>query len=131
MSTQNKLISINDFINDVSEYYRESHNSKRALELIINYNDFLNQPITEAMFINHGEKPLFEGFKKCSQKETVSNRYKKSFDNFGKDEFQITIFKVYRKKMTYVTSFHLKTINDLVGKIDEFNSDSIFSWCRL
>lgn len=132
MSKHNKLVSLNDFVSEISEYYNESKNSERALELIFNYNEFLKQPIKEEMFLNNNEIPLFEDFVKLSQKDTVNSRHKKSFNNFGKNEFQVTTYRKYGndKKYSFVTSFHLKTINDLVDKIEDYNPNSSFSWCQ-
>ena len=132
MSKQNRLISLIDFVSEISDYYHESKNSERALELIFNYNEFLKQPIKERMFIDDNELPLFEGFIKSTQKNTVNNRHKKTFDNFGKNEFQVTTYRKYGndKKKSFITSYYLKTVNDLVGKIEEYNPDSSFSWCQ-
>ncbi len=113
-----KLESLNDF---VSKLYKSGIKGKeeQALNLIYTYNYFLNLEITEEMF-----GTVFPDFIKCNQKYAVNNNIVKSFDNFGNNEFSITIYTQYGKdkKYAYVTSYHLKTINDLVGKIDNFNS---------
>jgi hypothetical protein len=45
--------------------------------------------------------------------------------------FYVCVYQKYghENKPCYVTSFHLKTVNDLVGKIDEYNSQHpVFGW---
>lgn len=124
-----KLRTLNEFTEDIEDYVNESKNVERGLKLIFAYNDFLNQPIKEEMFI--GENPLFPNFVKCTQKEATTKGIEKSFDNFGKDEFYVCVYRKYgyENKPTYVTSFHLKTVNDLVGKIDDYNSQHpVYGW---
>lgn len=125
----NELKTLNEFTEDIEDYVNESRNEERGLKLIFAFNDFLNQPIKEDMFI--GENPLFPDFVKCTTKEAITQGIKKSFNNFGKDEFCVSIYQKYgpEKKPSYVTSFHLKTVNDLVGKIDNYNSSHpIYGW---
>jgi len=117
-----KLITLSDFIEEIESYVSESFNIERGLDLIIYYKDFLKQPIKEEMFL--GDKPLFPGFVKCNQKEATSKGYLKSFDNYGEEGFYMTIYKKYDndRNPSWVLSFNLKTINDLIGKVEEFDN---------
>jgi len=128
-----KLICLNDFVDNVRDYVNESQSTERGLNLIFSYNDFLNQDIKEEMFT--GDNTLFPDFIKCTQKFASINRIEKSFDTFGKDEWQVTILRKVGKeygipeRISLVSSFHLKVINDLVGKIEEYNSfNEKFGW---
>ena len=124
-----KLINLNQFTKEIEDYVHESNNVERGLQLIFAYNDFLSQPIKEEMFI--GENPLFPNFVKCSQKEAITKGIENSFNNFGKDEFYVRVYRKHghENKPGYLTSFHLKTVNDLVGKIDHYNSHhTVFGW---
>ncbi len=117
-----KLITLSDFIEEIESYVSESFNIERGLDLIVYYKDFLKQPIKEEMFL--GDKPLFPGFVKCNQKEATSKGYLKSFDNYGEKGFYMTIYKEYDndRNPSWVSSFNLKTINDLIGKVEEFDN---------
>jgi hypothetical protein len=117
-----KLITLNEFTEDIADYVNESMNFERGLKYIFAYNDFLNQPIKEDMFI--GENPLFYDFEKRTQAEAVCYGIEKSFHYLGNNEYSVCIYKKYgnENKKGYVTSYHLKTINDLVGKIDIHNN---------
>lgn len=143
-----KLLSLAEFVTDIQDYVTESNNPERAYKLIVAYKDFLNTPITEEMFT--GKEPLFDGFVKCHPSAATTdpyNRIVKSFDNFGKEKFSITILKQagvdfisvkevsgYKlddknmKKLSFHTYFHLKTINDLVGKIDNYQYHEGNEW---
>lgn len=128
-----KLITLNSFVAEVEQYALESLNYERATQLIFAYNDFLNQAISEEMFI--GDNALFPNFTKCTQKFSSENRLDKSFDNFGGNEFQVSIMRIVGKeygqqdKICLVTSYHLKIVNDLVGKFDDYNSrNEKFGW---
>ncbi len=86
--------------------------------MVKDYAKFLNKNLTEEMFI--GKRPVFPGFVKITQNEATKGDVKLSFDNFGKDEFSVTQLKKYKPtddKLSFVTSYHLKTIEDLV-KLD-------------
>jgi hypothetical protein len=126
----NKLITLNKFVEDIENYVNESKNISRALQLIFDYQKFLSQPIKEEMFL--GDDTLFPGFVKATQKEATIRRFEKTFYNFGKDGFYVSVLhKEYGedKKPCFVTSFHLKTVGDLVGKVDECNGkDPYFGW---
>lgn len=128
-----KLITLNSFVTEVEQYARESLNYERTAQLIFAYNNFLNQPINEEMFI--GDKALFPNFTKCNQKFASENRLDKSFDNFGKNKFQVSIRRIVGKEygmkegMSLVTSYHLRIVNDLVGKVDYYVSrNEKFGW---
>jgi hypothetical protein len=128
-----KLITLNSFVTEVEQYARESLNYERIAQLIFAYSDFLNQPISEEMFVGHNA--LFPNFIKCPQKYASENRVDKSFDNFGENEFQVSIRRVVGKeygqkdRMSLVTSYHLKIVNDLVGKFDDYDSrNEKFGW---
>ena len=126
----NTLIPLSQFVEDINQYVQESHSTERGLNLIFIYNDFLKQPIQEEMFL--AENPLFPGFVKCSQKEATIKRIEKSFDNFGKDGFYVSVLHPEYgedKKPCFVTSFHLKTVGDLIGKVKDCNSKHpVFGW---
>lgn len=118
-----KLRTLSEFTEDIEDYVNESKNSERGLKLIFAYNDFLSQTIKEDMFT--GENPLFPNFIKCTQKEATDKGIERSFNNFGqKDEFYVCIYKKYEheNKSSYVTFYHLKTVADLVGKFEGYNS---------
>ena len=128
-----KLITLNDFVDNIKDYVNESHSTERGLRLIFDYNDFLNQDIKEEMFM--GETPLFDGFKNIFQSEALKLGIKKSFQKDSKGEFSVCVYRTVGKeygiseRTTYVTSFHLKSVNDLIGKIDEYNSfNKQFGW---
>lgn len=127
------LRTLNHFVVEIEQYVKESFDYQKLIEVIFAYNDFLNQPIREEMFL--GENPLFPEFIKCSQKYASENRIDKSFDNFGENEFSLSVRKwwgqEYGRKETFglVTSYHLKTVNDLVGKIERYDSfNEKFGW---
>lgn len=84
-------------------------------KMFVEYAKFLNSNLNVDMFI--GQRAVFDGFVKCSQKEALYNNTKKSFDYFGVDEFSMTLFRKYSqdRKECFVTSFHLKKIVDLVA----------------
>lgn len=86
--------------------------------IFTDYAKFLYKDIKEEMFI--GDKPIFSGFIKCTPSYASKNGIEKSFDDFGQNEFSITIYKVPEKTYnikgkTFCTSFHLKKIGDLVN----------------
>jgi len=136
--TKKKLISVLDYILDIdwlttkefcSKYNVPAPTIKGGVndflqvdaikqKMFVEYAKFLNKNITEDMFI--GENAIFPDFVKCSQKDAAIKGISKSFDNFGKNEFSITILRLSGKeygqkdKLSYVTSYHLKKINDLV-----------------
>lgn len=89
--------------------FEEYHNAnERFMEAVCNYADLLRCPLNDGMFIN--EKPLFSGFIKCTQKYASEHRIPYSFDNFGKDEYLMTVLQ----GKSLHCYFHLKTVNDLV-----------------
>ena len=126
------LVSLSEFVDKASDYTLESKNTDRGLKMIYAYNNFLNTPICEEMFT--GENPLFIDFVKCCQSEALKKGIKNSFDNFGEDAFSVTVYRMAGKeynqkdRMTFVTSYHLKTINDLIGKIDRYREESQWDW---
>jgi hypothetical protein len=127
-----KLITLNDFVDNIKDYVNESHSIERGLQLIFAYNNFLNQPINEEMFT--GKNPLFEGFRNIMQSEALKYQIKKSFQKDKNGSFSVCVYRTIEepeisRRTTYVTSFHLKTVNDLVGKIEEYNSfNEQFGW---
>ena len=48
---ENRLISMVEFVDQISEYTHESHNYKRGCDLMYNYKDFLNQTLNIGMFV--------------------------------------------------------------------------------
>ncbi len=127
-----KLITLNDFVDNIKDYVNESQSTERGLRLIFDYNDFLNQQIREEMFT--GENALFEGFRNIMQSEALKYQIKKSFQKSKDGSFSVCVYRTIEepeisKRTTYVTSFHLKTVNDLIGKIAEYNSfNEQFGW---
>lgn len=127
-----KLITLNDFVDNIKDYVNESHSVERGLQLIFAYNDFLNQPIKEEMFT--GITPLFEGFRNIMQSEALKYQIKKSFQKDKNGSFSVCVYRTIEepeisRRTTYITSFHLKIVNDLVGKIAEYNSfNEQFGW---
>ena len=128
-----KLISLNEFVDDILDYVNESQSTERGLKLIFDYNDFLNQDIKKEMFTD--ECPLFPGFVNIMQSEALVRQIKKSFQKDSKGDFSVCVYRTVGKeydipeRTTYVTSFHLKTVNDLIGKISEYNSfNEQFGW---
>jgi hypothetical protein len=85
-------------------------------KMFVEYAKFLNMNINEDMFI--GEKIIFPDFIKCTPKQAEILGLKKSFDDFGKDQFMMRLYhenykagdKIYN---TYVTHFHLKKVYQL------------------
>ena len=85
-------------------------------KMFVEYAKLLNMDLREDMFT--GETPIFPDFIKCSPKHAEQLGIRKSFDNFGKNEFMMRIFqknykagdKVYD---TWVTHFHLKKVEQL------------------
>jgi len=131
-----KLMCLNDFVDNIRDYVNESQSHERGLKLIFDYNDFLNQDIKEEMFT--GENCLFPGFKNIMQSEALLLQIKKSFQKDSEGNFTVCVYRKVGKeynipeRTTYVTSFHLKTVNDLIGKIDEHNSfNESFGWREL
>ena len=126
------LVSLSEFVDGISDYTSQSKNTDRGLKMIYAYNNFLKTPICEEMFT--GKNPLFIDFVKCCQSEALKKGIKNSFDNFGEDAFSVTVYRMAGKeynqkdRMTFVTSYHLKTINDLVGKIDRYREESQWDW---
>ena len=128
-----KLITLNDFVDNICDYVNESQSAERGLKLIFDYNDFLNQNIKAEMFT--GEDCLFPGFANIMQSEALRRQIKKSFQKDSNGEFSVCVYRTVGKeydipeRTTYVTSFHLKTVNDLIGKIEEYNSfNEQFGW---
>jgi hypothetical protein len=84
--------------------------------LFVEYANFLNKNLTDEMFI--GDNPTFPGFVKCTPAEAEKKDILNSFDNFGKDEYMIRMYRNYEAngvtKKAFVTSFHLKKVNDIV-----------------
>lgn len=123
-----KLKSLSEFVTEVEEYANESRNYQRAWALIFEYNEWLKQDIHEDMFL--GENPLFVGFAHCTMSIAVELGKEKAYCRFGKNEWQISILRMsgeeygLKDEMKFVTSFHLKTINDLVGKIEFYNNSN-------
>ncbi len=123
-----KLKSLQEFLFEIEKYAEESQNYQRVSALIFEYNNWLNQDIDEKMFSPLQINPLFPGFTNCTQSEAVKLSKEKSYCKFGKDEWQITVCRMSGKEygmdeeMRFITSFHLKTINDVVGKIEEYNN---------
>lgn len=131
-----KLISLNEFVDDILDYVNESQSHERGLKLIFDYNDFLNQDIKEEMFTD--EEPLFPGFVNIMQSEALRRQIKKSFQKDSEGKFSVCVYRTVGKeygieeRITYVTTFHLKTVNDLIGKIDNYNSfNEKFGWREL
>lgn len=122
-----RLKTMTRFITDTLDNYHENGDSKRTLQLIKHYTEFLATPIDLKMF--SGQDPLIMDFIIVPQ-QTLN--YKKSVFIFSDDEFGITILKYYSpgdKKQSYVTSYHLKTIEDLCGRdieIDEKQWRNLF-----
>lgn len=87
--------------------------------MVKDYAKFLNKNLIEDMFI--GKRPMFPGFVKSTQMDATMHKYLLSFDNYGNDGlFQVTQFKEspYNSgKKCFVTTLHLKTVEDLV-KLD-------------
>ena len=78
---------------------------------------FLNMDLREDMFT--GDKPIFPDFIKCNPRQAKQLGIKKSFDNFGKNEFIMQLSQKDYKAgdETYdrwVTHFHLKKVEQLV-----------------
>lgn len=131
-----KLISLNEFVDDILDYVNESESTERGLKLIFDYNDFLNQDIKEEMFTD--KDPLFPGFVNIMQSEALRLQIKKSFQKDSEGKFSVCVYRtvgkeyVIEERTTYVTTFHLKTVNDLIGKIDNYNSlNERFGWREL
>lgn len=84
-------------------------------KMFVEYAKFLNMDLREDMFT--GENPIFPDFVKCTQKYAVNNNILKSFDDFGKNEFSITMYRNYDangvKKTTFVTSYRIKKVEQL------------------
>jgi len=121
MTTEDKLIAL-----------QKAPEILRAVKLLIVA--FHDLELKSHIRFTYGENPLFIDFVKCTQATALNNNIKNSFDNFGEDEFLVTIYRMVGKeynqkdRMTFVTSFHLKTINDLVGKIDRYREESEWDW---
>jgi len=85
-------------------------------KMFVEYAKFLNMDLREDMFT--GEKPIFPYFIKCTPKQAEQLGIKKSFDNFGKNEFMMRLFQKDYKAGdktydTWVTHFHLKKVEQL------------------
>ena len=85
-------------------------------KMFVEYAKFLNTDLREDMFT--GENPIFPDFIKCTPKQAKQLGIKKSFDNFGKNEFMMSLFKKDYKAGdkiydTYVTYFHIKKVEQL------------------
>lgn len=84
---------------------------------VVDYATFLDSELNESMFV--GENPIFPDFVKCTPKQAEQLGIKKSFDNFGKNEFMMRLFQKGYKAGdktydTWVTHFHLKKVEQLV-----------------
>lgn len=85
----------------------------------------LNTDLLEDMFI--GDNPIFSGFIKCTQKYASENGVEKSFSDFGKNEYSVTVLKMSGKeygqedRLTFCTKYHLKKVKDLIGYVDFYN----------
>lgn len=83
---------------------------------VVDYATFLDSNLTDEMFI--GDNPTFPGFVKCTPSEADKKDILNSFYNFGKNEYMIRMYRDYEAngvtKKTFVTSFHLKKVNDLI-----------------
>lgn len=126
-----KLVTMTDYVNQILAYTNESKNYERGIKLIDWYSELLQQPISLDMFT--GDKPLFLNFKVVkSQNEALSYGYKNTIWYFGKHEFATTLYRkseysTSKDKMCFITSYHLKTIEDLCNKDIDFNMLSKYS----
>lgn len=125
------LLPLSAFVYSMENYTSESNNHERSVKLIYAYNHFLITRITEDMFT--GENPLFPDFVKCTQKYAVENNIERSFYNFGEDAFTVTVYKESEYSKTksgksFCSYFHLKTIGDLIGKVDQYEDGPYTKW---
>lgn len=118
MKTKN-LIPMVQFIierakNAPLEPYHEVN--EKFVNDVVDYATFLDSNLTDEMFI--GDNPIFPGFIKCTPAEADKKDILNSFYNFGKDEYMIRMYRDYEAnrvtKKTFVTSSHLKKVNDLI-----------------
>lgn len=115
-----KLITMTDYVNEILAYTHESKNYERGNDLLEWYSELLARPIDLEMFKSNN--PLFPNFNIVeSQKQATLSRHSQSIHPFGDNEFAITLYRESKHSssengMCYITSYHLKTIEDLCGK---------------
>ena len=130
-----KLITMTDFVNQILAYTNESNNYKRGIELIDWYAELIQQPITMEMF--KGDNPLFPNFKIVeSQNEATENRFNNAIWYFGKGEFATTLYRkseysTTKNGMCFISSYHLKTIEQLCDKDIDFSMLSKYAESEL
>ncbi len=129
--TLRKLIPMTDYVNQILAYVHESHNYERGIKLIQWYSELIAQPIQMDMFT--AKNSLFPNFKFVdSQKQALDENLLQSIHNFGKNGFAVTLYRKSehsnaKSGMCFITSYHLKTINDLCNKDIDFNIESDYA----
>lgn len=130
MKTDN-LKTMTEFVRGILDYTHESHNYERGIDLLKWYSDLLNEPLNINMFT--GENPLFPNFNiVANSKYATQNNIENSVFKFANKEFGITLYRnskysTSKSGMCYITSYHLKKVEDLCGRDIEFNIDSEYS----
>ena len=115
-----KLVSMTHFVDQCLDYVRQSHNHQRGIDLIRWYADLIQTPLSVEMF--RGAFPLFPNFEVFDRCDFTANQ--QSPQSFIVDKHPEFSTRLYRKSehsshpsgMCYITSYHLKTIEDLCDK---------------
>lgn len=90
------------------------------------YYELLNLPLNKDMFLT--DKPLFPGFKELTQSAAIKNKIKQSFWMSEDGTFNVTLYRSREDGMCYITTFHLKTVEDLCGKGIEYDDEIRQFW---
>jgi hypothetical protein len=114
---EQELIPMTEFIGKILDYAHESHNYERCIDIVKWYHELINTRLSIKMFTS--DNPLFKDFEIVKwSSESINFRFKKSVFKFGMSEFGICLYtknthSKEENKMCYLTSFHLKTVEDL------------------
>ena len=118
-----ELVTMTEYVGKVLDSDIDTYDK---LLNIRKYYELLNLPLNREMFV--GSKPLFPGFKELTQSAAIKNKTKQSFWMSEDGTFNVTLYPSREDGMCYITTFHLKTVEDLCGRGVKYDDEIRQFW---